>query len=198
MSESPEDKTNQGDSNQPHKLWSMGKISTEVGLFDKSGGSSQFEKHGHMKSVSDLVEEINKLFSTQNLGVLATSGESGPYGNLVAFMASDDLKYLVFATQKATRKFGNLVGNPHVAFVIDNRSNKIDDFMNAVVVTAIGKASEIFSEEREKLLQSYIDRHPHLKDFVSSPTCALVKILVEKYVCVFRFQNVLELYLNND
>ncbi|MDQ1285798.1 MAG: hypothetical protein QG663_1216, partial [Thermodesulfobacteriota bacterium] len=39
---------------------------------------------------------------------------------------------------------------------------------------------------------------PHLKDFVSSPSCALVKVEIEKYVCVFRFQNVIELYPKND
>jgi len=198
MSGSPTDTTNHGASEQSDKFWSMGKISMEIEHLAEYKGSVHFEKHGHVRSVPDIVGELNSLFSTQNLAVLATSGKTGPYGNLVAFMAGPDLKYLVFATQKATRKFGNLLENPLVAFVIDNRSNKIDDFVNAVAVTAMGKAFEVDSGEKEKLLLSFIDKHPHLKDFVSSPSCALVKVEIEKYVCVFRFQNVIELYPKND
>jgi nitroimidazol reductase NimA-like FMN-containing flavoprotein (pyridoxamine 5'-phosphate oxidase superfamily) len=198
MSTSRKDTSNLGNSEQPDKFWSIGDISMETGLPEEYKGAVRFEKHGHVRSVSELVEELNKLFSVQNLAVLATSGKAGPYGNLVAFMASHDLKYLVFSTQKATRKFGNLSENPNVAFVIDNRSNKIEDFVNAVAVTAMGKGFEIVSEDREKLLQSFIEKHPHLKDFVTSPSCALVKVEIEKYVCVFRFQNVIELYPKHD
>jgi hypothetical protein len=34
-----------------------------------------------------------------------------------------------------------------------------------------------------------------LKEFVSSPTCALLKMDVETYYVVSRFQNVLELHI---
>lgn len=188
----------EGDSNLSNGTWNLRNISIDKAHYSEFGRGVDIEQNGHVKTISELVGELEKLFSSQNLAVLATSGESGPYGNLVAFMASPDLKYLLFATQKATRKFGNLLENPFVAFVIDNRSNKVDDFMNAVAVTALGKAFELKSREKVTLVEAYIDKHPHLKDFVSSPSCALVKVEIEKYVCVFRFQNVIELYPKNE
>ena len=47
---------------------------------------------------------------------------------------------------------------------------------------------------QELFLELYGRKHPNLRDFASDPGCALMKIDVEKYTCVFRFQNVLELY----
>ena len=198
MSKSLEKDKTEGDLKPGNGTWNLRNISLEKTHYGEFERGSDIEETVHVKSISELVGELEKLFSSQNLAVLATSGKSGPYGNLVAFMAGPDLKYLLFATQKATRKFGNLLENPLVAFVIDNRSNKIEDFMNAVAVTAMGRAFEMTSREKEAMVEAYVDKHPHLKDFVSSPSCALVKVEIEKYVCVFRFQNVIELYPKNE
>ena len=174
--------------------WNLRSISIDAGLNQESSGTVQFDEKGRLKSLSELINALSELFSQQKLAVLATQGKNGPYGNLVAFLASPDLRSLIFATPKATRKFSNMIECPMVAFVIDNRSNSLDDFFQAVVVTAIGRASELKSPDRELFLELYGRKHPNLRDFASDPGCALMKIDVEKYTCVFRFQNVLELY----
>jgi hypothetical protein len=46
------------------------------------------------------------------------------------------------------------------------------------------------------LLNIYLAKHPHLKEFVSSPTCALIKVRVQKYYVVSKFQNVQELHMS--
>ena len=63
-----------------------------------------------MAERSELIETLNRVFSHQLLAVLATQGPQGPYGSLVAFAATMDLKYLLFATLRSTRKFKNLEG----------------------------------------------------------------------------------------
>jgi nitroimidazol reductase NimA-like FMN-containing flavoprotein (pyridoxamine 5'-phosphate oxidase superfamily) len=110
----------------------------------------------------------------------------------VAFAATSDLKNLVFATTRATRKFANLRSDPRVSMVLDNRSNRVADFRKAVAATALGRAREVRGKERERLAKMYLAKHPHLKEFVASPTCALVKMRVEVYYAVWRFQNVFE------
>jgi hypothetical protein len=76
--------------------------------------------------------------------------------------------------------------------VLGNRSNRVADFRKAVAVTVLGRAKDVKGKERRKLPKIYPTKHPHLKEFVSSPTCALVKIRVEAYYRVWRFQNVFE------
>ena len=148
-----------------------------------------------MERTAQLREFLKDLFSSQRLAVLATQSRGRPYGNLVAFMATDDLKHLLFATTRATRKFVNISKNPKVAMVVDNRSNEESDFHQAAAVTATGVVKEVVGPEKEVFQKLYLSKHPYLKDFVSSPTCALLKVEVETYTIVNRFQNVMELHL---
>jgi len=148
-----------------------------------------------MEKTSQLKKFLKDLFSSQKLGVLATQSQRQPYGNLVAFMATEDLKHLLFATTRATRKYANISKNPRIAMVIDNRSNREADFHQAAAVTATGIVKEVEGSEKESLLKLYLSGHPYLKDFVSSPTCALLKMNVETYYVVRQFQNVMELHI---
>lgn len=148
-----------------------------------------------MENASQLKKTLKDLFASQRLGVLATCGRRQPYSSLVAFAATNDLKYLVFATTRATRKYANLSTESRVALLVDNRSNKDTDFHRAIAVTALGKAEEAKESERDRFLKLYLAKHPYLEDFVMSPTCALLKISVDKYHMVSRFQNVMELHM---
>jgi len=46
-------------------------------------------------------------------------------------------------TARSTRKFGNLAKNPRVAGVVDDRSNRREDFDRACAATAAGRAEEV-------------------------------------------------------
>jgi nitroimidazol reductase NimA-like FMN-containing flavoprotein (pyridoxamine 5'-phosphate oxidase superfamily) len=148
-----------------------------------------------MEKSSQLKGFLEDLFSSQRLAVLATQSKRQPYGNLVAFMATKDLKHLLFATTRATRKYANISENPRAAMVIDNRSNREADFHQAAAVTAKGVVKEVEGAEKETLLNLFLSGHPYLKDFVSSPTCALLRMHVETYYVVRQFQNVTELHI---
>ena len=145
-----------------------------------------------MKEKQQIKKILSGLFTSQKLAVLGTHQGGQPYGSLVAFAATLDLRNLVFGTTRATRKFANLRSDPRVSMVLDNRSNRVADFRKAVAATALGRAKEARGKERGNLSKIYLAKHPHLKEFVSSPTCALVKMRVEVYYVVWRFQNVFE------
>jgi len=149
----------------------------------------------HQAEESDLWQRLRTLLESQSLAVLATCGQGQPHGSLVAFAATDDLKQVLFATTRATRKFAQIAANPAVALVVDSRSGREEDFQQAIAVTVFGNAAEAGGTERADLLPVYLAKHPHLRDFVSSPTCALVKVVVERYSVVTDFQNVTELHI---
>jgi nitroimidazol reductase NimA-like FMN-containing flavoprotein (pyridoxamine 5'-phosphate oxidase superfamily) len=148
-----------------------------------------------LKSLDSVRKDLKKLFSTQPLAVLSTQNKGQPYGSLVAFASSKDLKELYFATTRATRKYANLSSDPRVAMLVDSRSNEVSDFRWAMAVTATGKAEETEGQEKEKVLKTYLTKHSHLEDFVSSPSCALLRIRVERYYVATRFQNVIEVHV---
>lgn len=139
-----------------------------------------------------LLEELKKLFESQPLAVLATQGEGTPYVSLVAFASDEKLKYLLFSTTKATRKYANLSANPSVSMLIDNRKNILEDFRDAKAVTALGKVEPVENFELKIMENIYLMKHPHMVDFLHSPTNAFLKVKVEKYIVVSHFQHVVE------
>jgi hypothetical protein len=138
----------------------------------------------------DPAADLAALLAGQQLAVLITTGAEGPHGSLVAFRPSPDLRELVFATSRATLKFENLLRQPQVALLVDNRSNQAADFRLAAAATAYGPAREAGGEERAPLEAAYLERHPDLHGFVASPDCALVRVTVERYRLVRRFRDV--------
>ena len=146
-----------------------------------------------MKNDVAIQKTLKDLMAVQRVAVLATHNDGLPHGSLVAFVVADDLRDVVFATSRATRKFANLSKDARVALVIDNRTNQEADFQQAIAVTVSGKASEVSADEHARWLERYLQRHPCLQEFVQSPTCALVRVRVEKYNLVERFQNVVEI-----
>jgi len=140
-----------------------------------------------------MIDRLRKLFETQKLGVLATSSPGGPYCSLVGFSASEDLAYIVFATTRATRKYDNLLNDPRATILIDSRSNQEEDFHRAIAVTATGRARELSDPEKQIDLAKHLARHPHLEEFLRSPTTGLFRLDVTMYYLVERFQNVTEI-----
>lgn len=146
----------------------------------------------------DLQQQITELLQTQSTGVLATSYEGHPYTTLVAFAASADLKEIFFTTHRSTRKYANLSQDERVTLLIDNCSNRDQDFRHAVALTIFGTAREVEEEQRTELKQFFLTKHPLLAEFVLSPTFALCRISVQRYSLVRRFQDVMELILDED
>lgn len=148
-----------------------------------------------MKTDPSLQDKLKKLFSSQKLGVLATQQKKNPYTSLIAFACSDDMRQIVFATPKATRKFANIISNSSVSFFIDNRSNRAIDFRKAIGVTVLGSVRQIRKNKNSKLMKLYLSKHPQLDSFLDSQSSAFLCIDIKSFYIVERFQNVTEVHL---
>ena len=125
---------------------------------------------------------LRQIMETQRFAVLATLNNQQPYSNLLAFAVSRDLRQIIFATERGTQKYRNILSNDKVALLIDNRSNNQSDFTEAVAITALGVASELRGDRSKKLVQSYLDRHPSLGEFLQRPDTAIIRVTVADYV----------------
>lgn len=139
------------------------------------------------------VEQVRSLLDAQRVGVLATHHGGQPYSSLVAIAASTDLKSVAFATRRRTRKFENLTADPRVSLMVDDRTNDISDLHRVTAITVLGRVEELSKTSPGRLMKRYLKRHPYMEDFVASRDCALLRIKVEKYVVVTRFEHVVEL-----
>jgi nitroimidazol reductase NimA-like FMN-containing flavoprotein (pyridoxamine 5'-phosphate oxidase superfamily) len=135
---------------------------------------------------------LREFFASQRSAVLATTEKGQPYLSLMAFAATGDLRHLLIATYRATRKYRNIGADPRVALLVDNRANQPSDTEQAMAVTALGRAQEAAASEKDRFLGIFLAKHPHLHQFVSSPACALIRVDVERYFLVSNFQEVRE------
>ena len=146
---------------------------------------------GFYMSGSDMKERLKSLMNEQKLAVLASSHKDEPYTNLVAFASSDDLKYIFFVTPVSTRKYSYMTSSRKVSMMIDNRSNNENDFKDAMAVNASGSVNEV--EKTDAIVKLYLGKHPYLRDFLESPSSALMRLEVKNYIIASRFQNVVEM-----
>ena len=140
---------------------------------------------------------LDDLLKTQKLAVLATHSEGEPYGSLVFFAADPDGREILFATYRSTRKYANLASNPRVAMLIDSRSNLDTDIHQAMAVTATGTVEEPPPGERGACRRIYLEKLPHLSDFVGNTDCAILRLKVRTYHLVNRFQEVTTLHTDD-
>jgi len=138
-----------------------------------------------------VADRIRRLLTEQLYGVLCTQGEGQPYGSMVAFSFTEDLCHAVFSTPIATRKYRLLSECDHVALVIDNRPQHLDNMMKVEAVTMTGRVTELErGEEFDEFASLLIERHPQLETFVTASSCALFRIDVFRFFHVTRFQEV--------
>jgi nitroimidazol reductase NimA-like FMN-containing flavoprotein (pyridoxamine 5'-phosphate oxidase superfamily) len=149
-----------------------------------------------MQTIAAVERDIQQLLQSEKLAVLSTEQQGQPYASLVAFAVTAGLESLVFCTPKTTRKFSNLANNSRVAMLINNCSNQASDIHNAVSVTAVGKAAEVVDTSKEDLSALYLQKHPHLKEFLQAESTALVRVRVQRYFMVRKFQDVYEYEVN--
>ncbi len=145
-----------------------------------------------MSTEIDIRPVVRALLESQRFAVLATDDHGQPFASLMAFAVTEDLRQLVMLTERTTRKYANLLSNPRVALLIDDRENTGSDTEDSVVVTAIGEAQESDPDIGAPLLELFLTRHPYLTAFAASPTCAIVRVKLSSYQLVSRFQQVVE------
>ena len=138
-----------------------------------------------MTHYEELLEEV---LNTQYFAVLNTLGEGLPYSNLVSFTVTENLKALVFVTNRNTRKYKNIKENNNISLLIDNRTNQPSDVSQAIAITAIGTACEEV-ENRSSLQAIFLARHPQLKQFVDDQNNAIMLITVSEYI-IAGFDNI--------
>jgi len=125
---------------------------------------------------------LKDLLMTQRFAVLATLSDRQPYTSLIAFAVSEDLRYIIFATERSTGKFSNMQSNSGAALLVDNRSNSQSDLTGATAVTALGTAGETGAERHKQMKSIFLRKHPSLADFLEKSGTALITVKVTDYI----------------
>jgi len=143
------------------------------------------------KGAAEIPKRLKVFNSREPFAVLATNEGGKPYTSLISFAFTPDLREVIFATPKNTRKFRNIIDAKGVALLIDNRSNKKKGFMETEAITVTGTARTL---RRGRAWIEYagifLKKHPELEEFINAQTTALIVIDITSCVHVGQFQTV--------
>jgi hypothetical protein len=138
----------------------------------------------------ELRTEIRTLLTSQHYGILASTGPDGnPHCSILAFIPTDELTGIVFATARNTRKYRYLMEHGKVSFFVDNRHPEQAELLSITGIEILGRVRELSGRERFDCQSRYAIRHPDLTDFVCADNSALMYLAVERYEMVDHFQH---------
>jgi nitroimidazol reductase NimA-like FMN-containing flavoprotein (pyridoxamine 5'-phosphate oxidase superfamily) len=138
-------------------------------------------------------DRMRFLNETERHAVLATALQGKPYTSIVAFALTKDMKGVLFATPKNTRKYRNIIKNNHVALLVDNRNNTDKAYMGAESVSILGTAKPVRRGKRWlELSRVFIRKHTALREFVKSPSTGLILVEAKRCIHVSQFQMISE------
>lgn len=106
-------------------------------------------------------EQIYDFLAGYTTGVVATISEQGlPNAAIVGFGQTKDLELLI-GTNNSTRKYKNLLANPHVAFTVGGET--------AETVQFEGIARELGPDELQLVRDNYWQKNPHAEVHHQNP-----------------------------
>jgi nitroimidazol reductase NimA-like FMN-containing flavoprotein (pyridoxamine 5'-phosphate oxidase superfamily) len=140
--------------------------------------------------MTDPANALRQLLDSQRFGVLATESDGQPHASLMAFAATADLRDIAMVTERDTSKYRHVLANSRTALLVDNRSNEETDTQTGTAVTVVGQTTEAVGSERTALLDLYVAKHPSLADFASASGSTVLRLRVDVYRIVTRFQQV--------
>ena len=161
---------------------------------DKSQSGGEINTPGTDGESTPSVElRIRRLVKDQLYGVLCTQSDGQPYGSMVAFAFTEDLKHVVFGTPRATKKYQILTACSNLALVVNNMNRHPNDLMSVEALTATGRASEITpNAAATRWANMLLQRHPYLEAFIFSPSTALFEVEIGRFFFVRSFQDVIQ------
>ncbi|HEY3277251.1 MAG TPA: pyridoxamine 5'-phosphate oxidase family protein [Syntrophorhabdaceae bacterium] len=141
------------------------------------------------KGTAAIPERLKAFDAKEYFGVLATDDGGQPYTSLISYALSPDLKRVIFATPKGTRKYSNILHSAQVAILIDNRSKGKNRVLETEAMTILGAAKRIRKGKTwEEFAGILMRKHPDLEGFLNAPTTALIAVEIIRCIHVGSFQ----------
>ncbi len=141
------------------------------------------------KGRAPIFDRLRAFDAEQEFAVLATDDGGSPYTSLISYALTPDLRIAIFATPKGTRKYSNILHTAQVALLVDNRSTSRNRLLKAEAITIMGIAKHIRKGKAwQELAKVFLRKHPHLEEFINSPTTALIAVEITRCIHVGHFQ----------
>lgn len=123
-------------------------------------------------------KDIRDLIQSNHICVLATVSDGKPYCSLMSYIADTDSREIYMMTQRETKKYRNLAGNPSVSLLIDTRQTDSKNQTKALTITGTFQGS-IDENKKSNIRTGLLKINPDLKEFVDDPSVEIIVVQVK-------------------
>lgn len=125
-------------------------------------------------------EKARSLIRAQDICVLATASEKGPYCSFMAYASNTSCTEIYMVSFRDSRKYRNMRENPSVCLLIDNRRETSTRYTEIEALNISGRFQPIIEESERALIHEELSkRHPGLTDLFENPGVETIKIIIE-------------------
>ena len=121
-----------------------------------------------------MLEKMLAFIRENDICVLATSNGQKPHASLMAYLTGDQGREIYLITSADTLKYGNIMANPQVSLLIDDRRSR-EAGRNLKALTVGGVCAPAPPGEQERLKARFAQGMPHLAGITADPKA---KVLV--------------------
>jgi len=132
----------------------------------------------------EMLQEMTSLMRTHDTCVLATSHEGRPHCSLMAYAVDEGCEEIYMVTHRTTRKYRNLMANPHVSLLIDTREEDTGDRRPQRKALTVTGAFCLIEDEDKRLLarEGLLKRHPYMATFLDHPEAEIFSVKVTAFL----------------
>jgi general stress protein 26 len=124
---------------------------------------------------------IRQLMTTQVQCVLSTVADGAPSQHLMAYALEASLTHVYIASRRATGKVDNMLRNPSVSLLWDNRTGNTADHVQGLALMAQGEASLLNGWARARAEHLLLARNPELAKLLSGNDSAVLALQIRSY-----------------
>jgi len=102
----------------------------------------------------------------------------------MAYVTDQGSEWIYMVTQRDTRKFSNLLENPDVSLLVDNRCEGSTGKKGRIqALTVHGRFHALEDEDKcRTIFGEILARHPHMKDFLSRPEAEIIAVRAHSFL----------------
>lgn len=124
------------------------------------------------------LERMQELIRKQDMCVLTTVQGKDPHASLMAYLPDAQCRRLYLVTSRRTRKFQNLLQNPKVSLLVDDRGAAPRGQVRAL--TLEGTCRPLLDPDlNQELRRHFSRRHPQLAPILNDPHSSFLEVEIK-------------------
>lgn len=130
-----------------------------------------------------VLDQVKDVLQDNTLCVLCTATRGNPHCSLMTYTLGDTLRMVYMVSLRDSRKYKNLLENPNVSLLVDNRQGlRFPSEDRVVSITFEGVFQHLDEDESARVSSRLANAHRELDEILRNPDCVIFGIRLTTFL----------------